>query len=329
MCSMGVDNLHDSSVEKRTFLKALGAGSVGLLAGCTGGGEKSVRIGGGPQGGSYFPIAAGFAQIITEEVDGMSGSAQETAGSIENVRLMGQDEVELIMVNPLFLPAAQNGEDPFDTEITNLATIVPTTSFLEAFVTLSEDIQSISDLNNKTVVTGAPGSGMEAQADQIIELLGLDVSKERLGFSDAASSLSDGIVDAWFVPLGVPAVTELAQTDDLRIIPFSQDEIDQISEAEVAWQETQVGAGGVEEEFPREEKTVIYLIGNAVVGNTNSLDEDEVYSILEGSFNNIEVLTDKPRMGGFSLELAQELQLDFQYHPGAKQYFQDQDAWNE
>lgn len=319
-----------TAVDKRTFMKLLGAGSTGILAGCLsgGGGTQSVRIGGAQQGGSYYPIAAGFAQIITEAVEGMDGSAQETAGSIENVRLIGQDELELIMVNPLFLPAAQNGEDPFEQAITNLAVVMPTTSYLEAFVAVSDDIQSVSDLNGKTVVTGAPGSGMESQADQIIELLGLDVSKERLGFGDAASALADGIVDAWFTVLGVPATTELAQTNDLRVIPFSDEEITQISEAEVAWKRTQIEPGQVADGFPQESATAIYLIGNGLVANTNLLDEDQVYRITEATFDNVDILQEKPRMGDFTLEKAAELQLDFTYHPGAKRYFEEQGVWS-
>ena len=76
------------------------------------------------------------------------------------------------------------------------------------------DIQSIEDLQGKTVSIGAEESGSEQNALQILSAYGLNdrlVDTINLNYTDAADQLKAGKIDAIVITVGIPSpvVTEL------------------------------------------------------------------------------------------------------------------------
>src|SRR3972149_4175889 len=68
-------------------------------------------------------------------------------------------------------------------------------------------ITSIADLKDRRVAVGAPGSGTEVNARQILRLFGLgyyNIREDFLNFAEAADQLKDGVIDAAFLPAGIP-----------------------------------------------------------------------------------------------------------------------------
>ena len=95
-------------------------------------------------------------------------------------------------------------------------------------------IDGLADLVGKRVSLGAARSGTAAAADNIISGLGMslsDIAPNCLGFGETTTALKDGIIDAGFIfgGLGVAAVTELAVTRNLRLIPLSAQELSAIT----------------------------------------------------------------------------------------------------
>ena len=70
------------------------------------------------------------------------------------------------------------------------------------------DIQSIEDLQGKTVSIGAEESGSEQNALQILSAYGLNdrlVDTINLNYTDAADQLKAGKIDAIVITVGTPA----------------------------------------------------------------------------------------------------------------------------
>ena len=79
-------------------------------------------------------------------------------------------------------------------------------------------------MRGKTVSVGSPGSGTEVIALRLLDVAGVDpdddIAKRQLGVGESVQAMRDGSIDAFFWSGGVPtgAVTDLATTDDIRLI---------------------------------------------------------------------------------------------------------------
>lgn len=70
---------------------------VGFVAMASAGESKLILATGGTAG-TYYPYGGAMAKIWNSKIPGMNVTAQATGASVENVRLMNKDEVELAMV---------------------------------------------------------------------------------------------------------------------------------------------------------------------------------------------------------------------------------------
>jgi ABC-type amino acid transport substrate-binding protein len=83
-------------------------------------------------------------------------------------------------------------------------------------------IATVDDLKGKRVAVGAPGSGTEANARQILEVHEItyrDITEHFLPFGEAVDALRDGRIDAAFLTAGIPtaAVIDLDATEKPKL----------------------------------------------------------------------------------------------------------------
>jgi TRAP-type uncharacterized transport system substrate-binding protein len=55
--------------------------------------KKRISIGGAQAGGTHYPMAVGFAEIINRFLPQYNAIALETGGAVENIRLLGKGEI--------------------------------------------------------------------------------------------------------------------------------------------------------------------------------------------------------------------------------------------
>ena len=213
-------------IGRRDFIKlAAGLGGIILLSGpvpAFGQARRRVSIATGGTGGVYFVMGGGIASLLTKYA-GVEATAEVTAASVDNCKLLGARETDMALV------IADTGYDAYKGQavfrkpipIRTLAVLYP---HMNQVVTLDgKGIRKVSDLKGKRVSTGAPGSGTEVIAIRILEAAGLnpdkDIKKDRLGASESAGALKDGKIDAYFWSGGVPtsSVLDLAATPGVKM----------------------------------------------------------------------------------------------------------------
>ncbi|WP_322489702.1 TAXI family TRAP transporter solute-binding subunit [Chloroflexus sp.] len=59
------------------------------------GGKLRFIIGTGGTGGVFFPYGGGLARILTEKMPNTEATAQETGGSVDNLKLLQNDEAQI------------------------------------------------------------------------------------------------------------------------------------------------------------------------------------------------------------------------------------------
>lgn len=289
-----------------------------------GGGSQQLVIATGGTGGTYYPLGGGMADHITKNA-GVTATAQATGASAENIRLLRDKKADIAFTQNDIAEYAAAGTNMFqqDGKIDSfqaLGALYDET--IQIVVSADSNIKSVADLKGKRVSVGAPGSGTEINAQQILEAYGLtfdDTQLQRLSFADSAKAIQDGKLDAAFQTAGTPtaAITELAATTGVKIIPIDNDKIDAIIAKYPYYVKTTVPANTYQ--TVPEEVTTVSVKSMLLI--RSDLDEDLVYKVTKAIFDN----TDK-----LGHAKAKEIKLDsvlsgvsIPIHPGAKKYFDE------
>ena len=290
-------------------------------------GEKpsSLIIATGGTAGTYYPLGGGIAGLISDKA-GTNATAQVTGAAVENMRLISKKEVDLAITQGDIADYAAKGTEMFqDDAVSNLQAIGALyQETIQIVVSEKSGITSVSELKGKKVSVGAPGSGTEVNARQILEAYGLafeDLSAERLSFGDSAKKIQDGILDAAFVTAGAPtaAINELAATTGVRLLTIEDDKIKAITDKYKYYSQQVIPAGT----YPKQEAEVKTVAVKAIMSVRAELDTQLVYDITKAIYENTEPLiainakaneikTDKA-LEGISIPL----------HPGAEKYLKE------
>lgn len=230
----------------RSFVLGL-VGLVGLLTGCGDAGPTFSIATGGPAG-LFYPFGGAMASIWSRELPDVNVRAEVTGGSVINVIQVARRESELGVTTADVLTDAYLGRGPFP-EPLPLRILITAYPNLVHIVTLeSRGIERVADLRGRRVSLGAAGSGTAVAAENLLRGLGLpltQVAPTYLNLGETTSALKDGTIDAGFLVggLGLAAVTELAATRDVRLVPLTTDELQTLAARDPAYAEGRVPAG--------------------------------------------------------------------------------------
>ena len=202
-----------------------------IAAGCSQGnnqGSRFLSIATGGTGGVYYPYGGGLAKVLNENLPGVRATAEVTAASVDNLKLIRDGRADIAFTLADTLADAVNGKGPFEGRPVPAASLAVLYSNATQIVTTSASgVASIADLRGKTVSTGSPGSGTEVIALRVLRAAGIDpdkdLTRQGLGVSESTGALKDGKVAAFFWSGGLPtaAIQDLAYSPGItvRLLP--------------------------------------------------------------------------------------------------------------
>src|SRR5690606_17010143 len=153
-------------------------------------------------------------------------------------------------------------------------------------------IKSVDDLRGKRVAIGAPGSGVEANARQVLAAHGItydDLGKaDFLSFNEAADQLKNRQIDAAFITAGLPtsAITEVAQTSDIVVVPIASEKIAQLAKDYPFYTEVTIPKGT----YNGQDSDMTTAAVMAMLVVPKDLDEDLAYNLTKALFENRQVI---------------------------------------
>src|SRR4051812_580717 len=181
--------------------------------------KVNLSISTGPTGGVYYPLGGGLANVLSKYVPGYAANSEATAGSVANLQLMAQKKSDIAFT---MADAAWDGykaQGKFQGAGVPLRTLMVAYPNRMHVVTVEgRGIEKFADLKGKRVSTGAPNSATELMAQRILEVYGMDASKdfrrERLTPEKSVDAIKDGKLDAVFFVAGIPvsSFTDLGAT---------------------------------------------------------------------------------------------------------------------
>jgi TRAP transporter TAXI family solute receptor len=201
-----------------------GAGAVSCHFPGGGSGVQYLSIATGDTGGVYYAYGGGLAKVVSEHVPGVRATAESTAASVDNLKLIRDGKAEIAFTLADTAADAARGQGPFAgaPPVPARALAVLYFNYLH-LVTLDAGITSLADLRGRVVSMGLPGSGTEITARRVVSAAGLDlerdVTRRGIGPTQGADALKDGKLDAlfWSGGLPTPAFLDLAHSPNVRM----------------------------------------------------------------------------------------------------------------
>ncbi|MCP3032435.1 TAXI family TRAP transporter solute-binding subunit [Halobacillus sp. A1] len=303
-----------------------GGGDEGGDGGDEGGGgeEQFLQILTGGTEGTYYPLGGTFAQVINDNLDNVEANATSTGASVENMNAISGGDGEIAFTQTDIASYAAEGEVMFEEaneDFGAIGTLYPET--IQIVTTMDSGIETVEDLEGKTVSVGAPGSGTNANADNILDVHGLnideDIEARDLDFGDSTTGIQDGTIDAAFITSGTPtgAVESLAASVDVNIVSISAEKAQELMDEFSYYSEDEVpdGTYGLEEAVPT-------VAVQAMLVAHSDLSEDMVYEMTKAIFENTDQIShDK----GEEIDAESALEgVGVDLHPGAQKYFDEE-----
>jgi TRAP transporter TAXI family solute receptor len=304
---------------------------VVALVGCGGEQSASEREGGnlsvatGGTGGVYQVYGGGLADVISDELDGYQATAETTSASVDNIKLIAQKDTDVAFTLADTAIDAVEGRESFDEPQPVRALAQIYTNYTQIGTTADKDISSVEDLRGKRVSVGDPGSGTEVIALRVLEAAGLDPDKDidrsQLGVDESVNAVRDGSIDAFFWSGGLPtgAVTDLATTDDLVLVPNAEYVPKLQDEYGDAYQEATIPADsykGLDEDVP------VIGVPNLLVVH-EEMEDDLAHDLTALLFAQKKRLTQvHPEAENLDRQEAQDVVPPVELHPGAQSYFE-------
>ena len=109
-------------MKKVAIVLTLCVAMLGLASAAMAGEAKLILATGGTAG-TYYPYGGAMSKIWNSKIPGMNVTAQATGASVENVRLMNKDEVELALVQSDTIDFAFKAQETFKEKLTKMGVV--------------------------------------------------------------------------------------------------------------------------------------------------------------------------------------------------------------
>jgi TRAP transporter TAXI family solute receptor len=286
-------------------------------------------------GGTYYPVGVALATISKAQLydtEGISLSAISSAGSMENIKLLRDNQAQFAILQGIFVPWAWNGEGPISRPQPWLRTITALWQNTDHFVLTKElaktgTISDIASLDGERFVIGARNSGAERSGSHILDALDIDFRNTTtlayMGYGATANAIQDGTIAGMNVPAGVP-VTAITRAfamvgEDLTLLQFTDEQLAEVNSVYPLWIRYNIPGGT----YPNLPDPIRSISHPNVLAVRDDIPEEAVYQITRAIFENLAALHEIHKATKeVSLDGALE-GLGAPLHPGAIRYYRE------
>ncbi|GHV44028.1 hypothetical protein FACS1894204_00390 [Synergistales bacterium] len=294
--------------------------------------KYNLSVGTTSVGGIYNLVATAWSQTIQKHLSNVNWDVQVTGGSVGNMQLYANGELDLPMALAVTMVEAKaGGNRSFPNALAFDSICVINQGFFHIVASTKSGIKTIEDLKGKRISTAEPGHSTESVAMTLFDIMGwdieTDISRQRLNLQDSVDALSDGRIDAMFYMGGAPvtAVQEACLTAGTGyMISVDPAIIEKISK-----KYSYIVLGAAPVGMFKNEQPVTSLACNNFLCCSPDMDEELVYNMTKAIFDNCaewqgshssvaNLVADNACSGSPT-----------DFHPGAIRYFKEVGAWKE
>ena len=286
-------------------------------------------------GGTYYPVGVALATIAhaqLSESKGISLTAISSAGSLENVKLLRDNQAQFALLQGPFGAWSWTGEGPVSKPQTHVRSVSAMWQNVEHFVLLSElastgGIMDLDNLDGDRFVLGARNSGAEQTGRFILDTLGIDYEAKfnlaYMGYGPTTSAIQDGNIVGMNIPAGAP-VSSITQAyalmgDRIRILNWDQETLDKLNAKYPLWGWYDFPPGT----YPNQTELIRTIGSPNVLVTRIDIPEDVVYEITKVIWENLATLQE---IHGATKDMRLEIAIEglgAPLHPGAIRYYRE------
>ncbi len=286
-------------------------------------------------GGTFYPVGVALATIAhaqLAESEGISLTAISSAGSLENVKLLRDNQVQFAILQGPFGAWSWSGEGPVSSPQTHMRSVSALWQNVEHFVLLSElassgQIMDLNSLDGERYVLGARNSGAEQTGRFILETLGIDYEEKfslaYMGYGPTTSAIQDGNIVGMNIPAGAP-VSSITQAyallgNRMTILNWTQESLDKINAKYPLWDWYEFPPGT----YPNQTELIRTVASPNVLVTRDDIPEEVVYHVTKVIWENLATLQE---IHGATKDMRLEIAIDglgAPLHPGAIRYYRE------
>ena len=288
----------------------------------SGGGTETIYLLSGSAGGSWYPIGAGIADVLTKY--GLD-AAVEVGGGTSNVVALSQSQGDIGFTNG-FVPAmAANGEAPFDKKYSNIYGLgILMDNVTQIVVTQESGVENFMDLKGKSFIS-LPLSASSTIAFQIVlkcfDMVEDDMKISRGNMSYGAAQIKDRNAVGFHATTGFPtaAISELAASLPIRILSIDDEVFEKLKEINDGFVRMRIPANT----YRGQDKEVLTVGAPTIFICRKDLPEEVAYKIIKIMAEN---MADINVIHGSLMNLTAEKLATIsgiEIHPGALRYYRE------
>lgn len=288
--------------------------------------DQFITILTGGSSGPYFALGGALSNVLNEKLSYANASVESTGASAVNATkiAMGEGEIAFAMNNVISF--AYNGTESFADKgafdnLRGIAALYP--NHCQVITLADSGIKEIEDMVGKRIGVGAPGSGTEVDARNILNIHGItydDIDEDFLSYAEAVEQLKNGTVDAAFLTSGLPNATvmDLSTTHDVVVVPVRAEKVAELATQIPYYKAEIIPAGTYDNEVDVETAAVVSMLVTR-----EDLDEQVVYDITKTLFENLQVLRDTHAVAN-KIDVSKYYEgMPIPVHAGAIKYFDE------
>jgi TRAP transporter TAXI family solute receptor len=295
--------------------------------------QQFISMGTSSAGGSFFPLAGAMSSVVAKHNPNIKINAEITGGSVENVKLIANNKLELALMGSQEAYEGYKGIGKFEKtgpQKKHLAVMAGHGNYWQLFTLKNRNIKTIGDLKGKKVSLGSTGSAGNSLGKLIIEAHGLtmgtDWKAEYLSHGEGPGALRDGRVDAVLQVSSVPTgtVTDITATNGADVVFINPDKkvLAELRTKYPYWTPAEIPGGaykGHDKGTPGSFKQPAILTASA------DLPEATVYAILKSLLDNPAELTAANALGKHwnKKDALDPIKNLIPLHPGAIKYYKE------
>jgi len=195
--------------------------------------KVTIRLATGSKTGVYYPLGHGLKKVIEEAFpNDVFIDVVETGGTLENLRLLDKEQVDLALVQNDSAYYFSHGRAMFNLPSSKALAIASLyTELIQIVASKKSEVLHLNDLQGRRIRTGSPPENIANSATLIFSLAGweaTDLTDVRCSFSEARDRLFANSLDAAFVTAGVPTplltkrIEGVSLQDYVNLIPISE-----------------------------------------------------------------------------------------------------------
>ena len=192
--------------------------------------NRQVYVSGGPEGGTFNPIAKGIADFVSKKT-GDEYQHFTSGGSIDNLEKVNNRSADIGITYSGDLYLGRNGflNNKRSRQHRNVYALAYLYGAPAHLVVLKDSgINTVADLSfGKKVAVGNLGSGAATASKRFFESMGVweKIEPQYLGYAAGADALVKGLVDALWLFTGFPnaAVVSVTEQKEIKLIPLYEE----------------------------------------------------------------------------------------------------------